>query len=171
MRSTGILSVPLWTYKQQVERSNCHNSQTSRNEAGVQTQLDWKLIDLWTAASLCGPNVLYLMPPTVTMESKVKMRDHGKGRSQIRFRTTMHGTVVLQVMLWRGWIEVDDEYDWDVFWCVPDFVVKFQADDATGRALGVTMFKINANLVSGLMWQQLVSTPASNTASCMTSKD
>lgn len=40
----------------------------------------------------------------------------GGSKANIRFRTTMHGTVVLQVMLWRGWTEVDDEYDWDVFW-------------------------------------------------------
>lgn len=53
----------------------------------------------------------------VAMESRSKAREHGKARSQIRFRTTMHGTVVLQVMLWRGWTEVEEEYDWDIFWC------------------------------------------------------
>lgn len=37
-------------------------------------------------------------------------------KANVRFRTTMHGTVVLQVMLWRGWTETDEEYDWDVFW-------------------------------------------------------
>eukprot|EP00892_Ulva_mutabilis_P002744 jgi/Ulvmu1/12470/UM009_0122.1 len=50
------------------------------------------------------------------MDSKGKAREHGRPRSHIRFRTTMHGTVVLQVMLWRGWTEVEDEYDWDIFW-------------------------------------------------------
>ena len=38
-------------------------------------------------------------------------------RANIRFKTTMHGTVVYQVMLWRGWTEVEEEYDWDIFWC------------------------------------------------------
>jgi hypothetical protein len=37
-------------------------------------------------------------------------------KTNIRFKTTMHGTVVLQVMLWKGWTETDEEYDWDVFW-------------------------------------------------------
>jgi hypothetical protein len=49
------------------------------------------------------------------MDSPTRQRDRGK--RQIRFKTTMHGTVVWQVMLWRGWTEVDDDYDWDVFWC------------------------------------------------------
>jgi hypothetical protein len=50
------------------------------------------------------------------MDTRCKGRDLGKPKANVRFRTTMHGTVVLQVMLWRGWTEVDDEYDWDVFW-------------------------------------------------------
>lgn len=58
-----------------------------------------------------------IMACFIAMESRLKAREHGKPRSQIRFRTTMHGTVVLQVMLWRGWIEVEEEYDWDIFWC------------------------------------------------------
>lgn len=37
-------------------------------------------------------------------------------RAGIRFKTTMHGTVVWQVMLWRGWTETEDAYDWDIFW-------------------------------------------------------
>ena len=49
------------------------------------------------------------------MDSPTRNRDRIK--RQIRFKTTMHGTVVWQVMLWRGWVEVDDDYDWDVFWC------------------------------------------------------
>lgn len=48
--------------------------------------------------------------------SPTKARDKSKPRSGIRFKTTLHGSVVWQVMLWRGWTEVEDDYDWDVFW-------------------------------------------------------
>lgn len=51
--------------------------------------------------------------------SPTKARDKAKPRIPIRFKTTLHGSVVWQVMLWRGWTEVEDDYDWDVFWCAP----------------------------------------------------
>ena len=51
------------------------------------------------------------------MDSPTKGREKGKARAgNVRFKTTMHGTVVWQVMLWKGWVEVEDDYDWDVFW-------------------------------------------------------
>jgi len=56
------------------------------------------------------------------MENELDVRGRertSKTRSNIRFKTTMHGTVVYQVMLSRGWTEVEDEYDWDLFWCAP----------------------------------------------------
>ena len=33
-----------------------------------------------------------------------------------RFKTTMHNCVAFKVMLARGWTEVFEENDWDVFW-------------------------------------------------------
>lgn len=74
--------------------------------------------DRQTNMAVLFPELLRtLLPAIFSMDSKLKGRENGKARSQIRFRTTMHGTVVLQVMLWRGWIEVEDDYDWDIFWC------------------------------------------------------
>ncbi|GMH45825.1 hypothetical protein BSKO_13788 [Bryopsis sp. KO-2023] len=39
-----------------------------------------------------------------------------KKSGSIRFRTTMHNCVAYKVMTRRGWTEVHDDYDWDVFW-------------------------------------------------------
>lgn len=50
-----------------------------------------------------------------------------------RFRCTLPGTVVSQVLRWRGWTEVDDEYEWDVFWCAAE--QRFEAPRGTAAAV------------------------------------
>jgi len=37
-------------------------------------------------------------------------------RRRIRFKTTMHNCIALRVMQQRGWQEVEEDYDWDLFW-------------------------------------------------------
>jgi hypothetical protein len=68
------------------------------------------------------------------MDSITKARDRSKAKgTSIRFKTTMHGTVVWQVMLWRGWTEVEDDYDWDVFWCASEVEVFTTAQAQTAQ--------------------------------------
>lgn len=39
-----------------------------------------------------------------------------KKSGSVRFKTTMHSCVTYKVMDRRGWSEVDEESDWDIFW-------------------------------------------------------
>ena len=39
-----------------------------------------------------------------------------RGGRRIRFRTTMRNCIALRVMQQRAWQEVDEDYDWEIFW-------------------------------------------------------